>query len=74
MAQLTIYLPDAVAAAARRGARRAKKSLSSYVAAIVEREARGRAWPKDLQDVLTRGNGDLVEPDDPPPEDVAELK
>lgn len=35
MSQLTIYLPDAVAAKARQEARRAKKSVSAYIADLV---------------------------------------
>ena len=70
MAQVTIYLADEVAAASRRHARRAKKSVSAWIADLIERETGTRKWPRALLDVLSHGGSDLREPDDPPPEDA----
>lgn len=36
MAQITIYVPDAVARRAQHAARRARKSLSAYVVSLLE--------------------------------------
>jgi hypothetical protein len=71
MAQVTVYLPDDVLEAARREAAQKKTSLSAYLCELLTRQTRPRAWPEQLVDLLTRGSGDLVEPEDPPPEDVA---
>ena len=70
MAQVTIYLPDELIEEARQRAKNAERSLSSWVAELVRRETTTTEWPKSLVDLLTRGGGDLVEPDDPPPEDI----
>ena len=70
MAQVTIYLPDELIEGARRKAQGAKRSLAAWVAELVRRETTVTEWPKSLVDLLTHGEGDLVEPDDPPPEDI----
>jgi len=69
MPQVTIYLPDEVAKQARQHAKKERRSLSSWVSELVKRET-GEEWPSTLIDVLESGSGDLVEPDDPPPEDL----
>ena len=69
MAQVTVYLPADVLEAARKSAGRESRSLSAWVGALI-REATATEWPGSLVDLLHRGGGDLVEPDDPPPEDV----
>lgn len=74
MAQITIYLPDHMAAKARQMAKEANKSLSSYLGEILMRESSSKQWPKDLLDLLDKGGGELEEPDDPPPEHVEKLK
>jgi predicted transcriptional regulator len=73
MAQLTIYIPDDIAEKAREMAKNANKSFSGFVGELVAREITPEAWPQDLLDLLGSGHGDLVEPDDPPPEDVEAL-
>ena len=73
MAQVTIYLPEKLARAVRARARREGKSVSAYVGELVQRDAGGRKWPRELVEILSRGKGDIVEPDDPPPEDVEPL-
>jgi hypothetical protein len=69
MPQVTIYLADQVAKQARKRAKKDKRSLSSWVSDLIKRET-GEQWPSALIDVLESGSGDLVEPDDPPPEDI----
>jgi hypothetical protein len=46
MAQVTLYLPDKLEKELRRGAKRAKKSLSSYVADLATRRQKPKGWPK----------------------------
>ena len=70
MAQVTIYIPDTLIEEARERARGVDRSLSAWVAELIRRETTSNEWPKSLVDLLTDGEGDLVEPDDPPPEDV----
>lgn len=70
MAQLTIYLPEDLIQEARKRASKEEQSVSAWIAELVRRETTGKAWPKSFVDLLTHGGGDLVEPDDPPPEDI----
>jgi hypothetical protein len=74
VAQVTIYLPDDVAAATRKQARRAKKSVSAWITELIQRETGTRTWARALLDVLSHGTGSLVEPDDLPAEDVEPLR
>ena len=67
MSQVTVYLPDDVLAAARKCAESERRSLSSWVSERI-REAAITEWPDSLIDLLHHGAGDIVEPDDPPPE------
>ena len=69
MPQVTVYLPADVLDAARKHAGLASSSLSSWVGGLI-RDATATEWPGSLVDLLQHGSGDLVEPDDPPPEDV----
>ncbi len=48
MAQLTLYIPDALEKELKRAARRAKKSLSSYVVELAEQKFRPRRWSKEF--------------------------
>jgi hypothetical protein len=70
MAQVTIYLPDEILSEIRRKAGQAKKSLSAFVNEILVREMEHEAWPRALVELLDSGDGDLLEPEDLPPEDV----
>lgn len=74
MAQITIYLSDDIAEEVRRQAKRARKTMSAFVAEIIEARAKPPMWPDSLVAVLTTGGADLVEPDDPTPEDVEPLR
>ena len=73
MPPVTIYLPADLIDAARRQAGKRHRSLSAWVTALV-REATATEWPRGFVEILRRGSGDLVEPDDPPPEDVQTLR
>ena len=46
MAQLTLYIPDHLEKELKQAARRAKKSLSSYVVALAQEQLRPRRWSK----------------------------
>lgn len=72
MGQLTIYLPDATEKAVKAAARRAKKSVSAWLAQLAEGgEPRQARWPKGYEKVLGTWEGDFPRLDDPPPDDVA---
>lgn len=73
MAQVTIYLPADVLEAARKCAGHENRSLSAWVSALI-REATATEWPEGLVNMLHHGSGDLVEPDDPPPEDMDAIR
>ena len=69
MAQVTVYLPADVLEAARKCADQESRSLSAWVSTLI-RGATATEWPESLVNLLHHGDGDLVEPDDPPPKDV----
>lgn len=66
------YAPGAVPAA-RKEARGRNRSLSAWIGGLVQ-DAVATDWPRSFVDLLHRGAGDLVEPDDPPPEDIEPLR
>ena len=68
MAQVTVYLPEDVLAIARKCAKQEQRSLSAWVSARI-RESISTEWPESLIELLHHGTGDIVVPDDPPPED-----
>ena len=70
MGQLTIYLPDATEKSVRIAARRAKKTVSAYLAALASGKSLGGRWPKDYEKVLGSWEGSFPQIDDPPPDDV----
>lgn len=73
MAQVTVYLPANVLEAARRKAREQHRSLSAWVSELIRRES-VTEWPESLEDLLRYGGAELVEPDDPLPEDIEEFR
>ena len=73
MVQVTIYLPADVLEAARKRAGQEHRSLSAWVSTLI-REATATEWPEGLVNLIHHGSGDLVEPDDPPPEDVDAIR
>jgi hypothetical protein len=72
VAQITLYVPDAVAQKLRADARRAKKSLSAYVTELASGR-RARAFPDWFLELGGSSGGTLVAPDDPPPDEPEEL-
>lgn len=71
MAQLTIYLPDALEEKLRRDARRAKKSVSAYLADIAARTLQPSTWPPSFAKLAGSWSGEFPAIDDPAPDDVA---
>ena len=69
MAQVTVYLPQDVLDTARKLAGEQNSSLSAWLSGLVRRESVSE-WPESLVDLLHHGSADLVEPEDPPPENV----
>ena len=69
MAQVTVYLPEDVLETARKRAGEQNSSLSAWISTLIRRES-VTEWPNSLVSLLHHGSADLVEPDDPPPEDV----
>lgn len=73
MAQLTIYLPDDVEKKVRQDARRAKKSVSAFIAdlATTKKESRGSdaAWARQVAKLYGSWEGRFPEIDDPPPDE-----
>ncbi len=65
MAQVTIYLPDPIAKRLRAASRKAKKSLSAYVADLLQPGARPSGWPVGFFELA--GSTSIEAPDDPPP-------
>ena len=73
MPPVTIYLPGDLIDAARKEARGRNRSLSAWIGGLVQ-DAVTTDWPQSFVDLLSQGGGDLVEPDDPPPEDIEPLR
>ena len=71
LAQITLYVPDAVARKLRADARRAKKSLSAYVTELAGGR-RTSAFPASFFELEGSARGSLVLPDDPPPDEPDE--
>ena len=69
MAQVTVYLPQDVLDTARKLANEQNRSLSAWLSGLVRRETISE-WPESLVDLLHHGSADLLEPEDPPPEDI----
>ncbi|HEY6477914.1 MAG TPA: ribbon-helix-helix protein, CopG family [Polyangia bacterium] len=71
MSQLTIYLPDELAASLRRDAKKAGKSLSAYMAELATGQRRGKGgWPEEFNRLYGACRGELVEAEDPPPDEL----
>ena len=75
MAQLTIYLPDDVEKLVRKEARRAKKSVSAYLAELATQRVRAAdEWHAQLDALWGSWEGDFPSLDDDlPPIDNPEL-
>ena len=73
MAQVTIYLPKDLEARLRRKARRARKSMSSYIADLARHAvSRGRGRG-ELDRLYGSWKGEFPPIEDRPPVDVPEL-
>ena len=70
MGQLTIYLPDETEKQVRVAARRAKTTVSAYLAEIAVPSKRRGRWPKGYEKVLGSWKGRVPELEDLPPDDV----
>lgn len=73
MPPVTVYLPADLIDAARKEARGRNRSLSAWIGGLV-RDAVTTDWPRSFVDLLGQCTGELVEPDDPPPEDIEPLR
>lgn len=59
MAQVTIYLPEPVERAVRREARRAKKSVSAYLADLARAKVAQPRWPAGFERLFGSWHGDF---------------
>lgn len=73
MAQLTIYLPPALEREVRRAARRARKSLSAFLADLARAHVRPSSWPPRWGDLYGSWSGEFPEVADSPPEPTEAL-
>lgn len=69
VAQITFYVPDAVARRLRRDAKRAGTSLSAYLTQLVSDPGPGPAFSDEFFALQGSCRGTLQKPDDPPPEE-----
>ena len=72
MAQVTIYLPDALAERVRNRAKRLHMSTSAYLAELAAQDARPARWPRGFAALYGSWKGTFTEPEDPPPEELPE--
>lgn len=73
MGQLTIYLPDATEKQVKAAARRAKKTVSAYIAELAVRKEAREGWPKGYERVFGSWEGEAPDIEDAPPDDVEAL-
>jgi hypothetical protein len=70
---VTLYVPDDLLAKLRRQAKRAGKSLSAHVVALIENR-RPAGWPSGFVDLFGSWQGEFPTPEDPPPDEIAALR
>lgn len=70
MAQVTLYIPDDLAAELRKRSRNSHRSLSSYVTELASGAVRACAWPDGFADLFGSWEGEFPALDDQPPDDV----
>lgn len=70
MAQVTIYLPESVEKAVRREAKRARKSVSAYIADLARAQVAQARWPDHFEDLYGSWHGRFPGVVDRPPEPV----
>ncbi|MBF0103889.1 MAG: hypothetical protein HQM16_01065 [Deltaproteobacteria bacterium] len=75
MAQLNVYVPDSVDTKIRALAKKAKKSVSKYIAELFAKQHDQKsAWPKDFfSEVAAQWRGDLKEIPRDKPDDIEEF-
>jgi len=73
VAQITIYVPDAVARRLKREAQRARKSLSAYLTELASRRTAAGRWPPGFLELQGSCKGSLEVPEDLPPDEPAPL-
>jgi hypothetical protein len=73
MSQITIYLPSETERRVRAEARRARLSVSAYIARLVGKPPRRKAWPASFLKTWGAWEGELERPSDPPPQERDEL-
>ena len=69
MAQVTIYLPEALARELKQRSRRAGKSVSSLLADLAAGATRTSGWPEGWLQLFGTLDRDFPAIDDPPPDD-----
>jgi hypothetical protein len=74
MPQVTIYLPDDVAARLRREAKKAGRSLSAYIANLATRKPERNGWPTGFSKLYGSWRGNFPEIEDSPPEEREPLR
>ena len=70
MAQVTIYLPDDLVDRLRRRAKKAKKSLSAYVAELATAGHRDEGWPAGFAALYGSCDGEMPDVEEPPLDEV----
>lgn len=70
VAQVTIYLPDPIEQAVRREAKRARKSVSAYLADLARAKVARRRWPAGFERLFGSWSGDFPDVSDRRPEPV----
>jgi len=74
MAQVTIYIKDALVRAIKRRSEERGTSVSAYLAELAARDlARPTRWPDGFADLYGSWQGDFETPDDPPPDEEDSL-
>ena len=73
MSQITIYLPDDVEREVRRAARRARVSVSAFLAGLARKLVSPERWPSRFDRLYGSWEGEFPVAADPPPEDVGAL-
>lgn len=70
MAQVTIYLPDEIAARLKKAARESGQSVSAFVAALAVRGLSPGGWPASFERLYGEWEGDFIVGPDRPPDHV----
>ena len=74
MAQVTLYLPDDVARLIRKEAKKARKSVSAFMADLARRKLSPDRWPEGFEALCGSWQGEFPEPEDLPTGPVEGLR